>query len=274
MRPLLDILARQAPNHLVRPLLDILAGEPEDRPAGGGQDAVAARVVAPARRARVAGPVDLDDQPSLRPVEVDLLAEHLRVHERLLDAGALGQAEKGPLVAALRAGAAVHVRVDRFVEHGGGGARWRARSRHASPQGRTGCDTPPRRSRSSVRRDSITSVRSTSRRGTVVTGMPRRVDDVARIERAAAMQLDRRHAAEGDAWSGRRFSARVARQTFQRIAAERWLSTAPGPPGEHRDHPPGLARQPVVPDGVDAGRDPEQAALRDPAADRASFEPG
>ena len=59
----------------------------------------------------------------------------------------------------------------------------------------------------------------------------------------------------------------------QSAAADRWLSTAPGPGGEHGGHEEAVARQPSVPDRVDALMDAVQRSASEPILDRPPGEP-
>jgi hypothetical protein len=76
---------------------------------------VDSRVLAPGARPLVTGVVDLDDQPRVRPAEVDLEAVELEVDERLAKAGGYEECEESGFVAALEAGATGQVVVDRPV---------------------------------------------------------------------------------------------------------------------------------------------------------------
>src|SRR3954447_26024790 len=84
------------------------------------------RVLALRARPSVPRAVDLDDEPLVRPVEVDLDAEQRRVHPRL--GGRFGQTSEKPVFeTALGALAAFSVQGDRPLEHAQLAAAGRAR---------------------------------------------------------------------------------------------------------------------------------------------------
>jgi hypothetical protein len=72
---------------------------------------LASRRASSRRGPGVTGPVDLDDEAPVRPVEVDLFVEQVGVDQRALEVP-VDQAQEGVLRVAARAGAAAQVQLD------------------------------------------------------------------------------------------------------------------------------------------------------------------
>ena len=114
--------------------------------------------------------VDLDAQAG--PAEVHLEAVDLDVLARVGEAGAADEPEEPTLVAALRAGAAGLVESQRLLEDAQLAARARGPSRRASPARLNSSRNAASWITFASCSASMTSVRSTSIRATVVTGIP------------------------------------------------------------------------------------------------------
>ncbi len=251
---------------LVRALVDVRVGEAQDGVARGGQDLVAARVLAAVGRATVTRTVDLDSDAAIRPVEVDLEAVQGGVDERL----GKPEPQERVLRAAARPRAARTVKRDRLLEDREVVATDGARDRVADG----GLDEAASE-RGFV--DDVGELVRSQHVGEVdehpVDGRDRDAAigrELARIEPAHRVHLDAFKPVPGgrDDRDGRRDEARHAAELRGREVAERGFGAA----REHGGQPFPLARQGGLPDGIDAAVAAVQHATVDALGDRARRE--